>query len=219
MLKKVIISSIVFNILIPLSLFAQLEWSFTDTTVKKVVLNNITHSDRNIDVFFLSTDIEKRFGDSYYLDIDSVRYKNKSIGYIVEDLDPKCKLIDWNFPARKRNFLGLKRGDYEIFEIYLKNSDTTAIIINGYLDYKIYLPSDDKEAFEALLKQKKYKLTFFKVNINKWYTEIRNDLQKKDSYNRTILKGDKLYWEQNGLEIHEEYKVFKRAYPNIVKDE
>ncbi len=222
MLKKVIISSIVFNILIPLSLYAQVGWkgwSITDTMVKKIVLNNIAHGNRVNDMAFLSTNGLEEFGYSYYLDIDSNRYKNKSIGYIVEDLDPKCKLIGWSFLTRRKTFWGVERSKFEGFEIYLKNSDTTAIVISGYLDYKNYLPSDDEEAFESLLKQKKYRLTFYQVNIYKWYTEIREEIQQKDPYYQTILKGDKLYWEQNGLEIHEEYKVFKRAYPNIVKDE
>ncbi|MEN6290455.1 MAG: hypothetical protein ABFD07_00360 [Methanobacterium sp.] len=164
--------------------------------------------------------ISKDAGYNFFTDIDSGRYRNKSIGYIVEDLESTSTLIGWSFPLRKRSFWGLERiSKREEFEIYLKNSDTTAIIISGFLKYKNYLPSDDEEAFEALLKQKKYRLTFYQVNIYKWYTKIREEIQQKDPYYQTILKGDKLYWEQNGLEIHEEYKVFKRAYPNIVKDE
>ena len=102
-----------------------------------VIFQKLSHAESNV-IALSGHDDGSRISDSrivYGYDIVIINPPTligKTIENIIEELKPQNKFIGWYRGNKKENCKKTKVSR-EIFELYLKNSDTTAISIMGLL--------------------------------------------------------------------------------------
>ena len=120
----------------------------------------------------------------FFLEVDSLKYKNKNISFVYNDFLSHYSFLGKSFERHLTCGIEQKYRT-EIFELYYKETDSTMIIISGHLKVGTVLSEDDEKAFQELLNQTQYRLTFYKVNIIKFLNLIIPYLQTGKEANET----------------------------------
>lgn len=164
---------------------------------KAIVLSNISEKriyPKNED------DLIKTYaylGYSSYGNVDTLKYMNKTIEFIVNDLSTTHHLIGYDFPSKHDCSSENSQND---FEIYFKLSEGKALKISGILTRSTELSEDFSIAYNELLKQNRYRITFIQIDLYKYFNaqckNIANGFNECNNY---------------------EFDVFEKNYPDVFK--
>jgi hypothetical protein len=142
---------------------------------KRIFLKNNYYSNGELGLSCLTDKSIFKLVDalSYYSDFDSIRYQNKTIGYIVNDLKENYKLLETKiYSSREKcneeNFY--KRTN---FSFIFKKDDTTALQLRGCLDDKnIFIERNDSVAIEKTLMLDGFLMEALLINYRKKYLHL-----------------------------------------------
>jgi hypothetical protein len=140
--------------------------------VKPIVLNNNCNFDI-LSYWGIDKGDYKYFeniGWVFNTNLDTIKYKNKSIGYIYNDLKNQFELIDF----RVENFGEKLKPESWYFrntiEMNFKINDSTILRINACINYKeSFIEKNDSIAFEKILAVKNFEMFSYSENIRKRY--------------------------------------------------
>lgn len=119
-------------------------------------------------------DFKIKAGYGYFQEFDTVKYKNKSLGCIIDDLSKKYKLLNSRKFATWETFKPEDDFDRTNFTFLFKKDDTTAIEINGCinLEYMIY-ERNDSVALEHFLSINSFILEALEINFRATYLQLK----------------------------------------------
>lgn len=137
-------------------------------------------------------------------EFDSRKFYGVEIRDVLKQVVPNDQFFGAKFS--KSNSKCDSTGDNrQCFELYYKNSDTTALIIRGYLPLNVVLPEDETKALEVLMQQKYHWLGFYTVDVQEFLRLM--ELEQSEKYST--------YDELCRWNFY--YSSIEKAYPNLVK--
>jgi hypothetical protein len=146
--------------------------------------------------FFSSEDTIS--GLTFYYNIDTNKYKNKKLKYLIDDLSNDFKLLG------SKVFQGYERGEgtnRNSFEFFYKYNDTTMLVVDGCINsYNSFETTDDEIEKIMIKDQKSYAVTFYLIDVKKYYLDDYRNKFSTNDFNpdkfRDIAIIRMYYWNQ-----------------------
>ena len=152
----------------------------------------------------LSLENMKTYGKTYFKYLDTIKYRDKTLGYIVSEFSKQFQLI------HKSIYTGIEKlrpGDQirtTHFIFQFKMNDSTMLEIHGGLNpYNEFYEENDSVAIETAFLHDSFAMDFIEVNINMYYQSLYN-LRNRIDY-EIIRKNDS------------DYALIEKHFPEIVK--
>jgi hypothetical protein len=146
--------------------------------------------------FFRSED--SIFGFTFYNNLDTNKYKNKKLKYLIDDLDYDFKLLGSKVYQGYEHGEGTNRNSFKFFYKY---NDTTMLVVHGCINsYNSFETTDDEIEKMMIKDQKSYAVTFYLIDVKKYY--LQDYLENISSYdpnpeNNYIVSFIRMYyWNQ-----------------------
>jgi hypothetical protein len=127
-------------------------------------------------------DFKIKAGYGYFQEFDTLKYKNKSLGCIIDDLSKKYELLDSRTFATWEKFKPEDDFDRTNFTFLFKKDDTTAIEINGCVNPEFIINErNDSVALEHFISLNSFILEALEINFRARFMQLKERSKKNNS--------------------------------------
>lgn len=139
---------------------------------------------------------------SYLVEINPERFRSKTLSQIIEELQMTNNYIG-NYHAERMKCCRGNRYTREVVELFFKDSDTSCLSIRIVFPADIVLSEDNDKAYKELLSYCRHWLSIYRIDVGKY---MGNIFKVTDGESESKISS-----------YYRAYKIFKEAYPNLVK--